>query len=294
MRPAKLPALAAAFGLLASTALAQTTPAPSPAASAAPAPATSQPAFLPGVFGCTASGGKQEAGAVIGGVIGGLAGSRISKENRTLGTLLGAALGAGAGAWLGCQMQKSDLDKAQAAAEKAIAEGRNQSWSNAETGSSGTVTVASAAAAPAPALAGVRFASGVTPEAAFAAQSGGAFTATGAANLRGGASTTSPVLGRLTRGQDVDVAALVAGKPWALVRQGDVATGYVSTSLLRARPAPAAAPRTQTASASGAAPLDANGCRMITEQVSLRDAGTTTTQYKACRTTDGAWELTRV
>jgi surface antigen len=286
MRPAKLLATVAACSLIATTVAAQTTP----AQSAAPAPATSQPAFLPGVFGCTASGGKQEVAAVIGGVIGGYAGSRISKENRTLGTVLGAALGAGAGAWLGCQMQKSDLEKAQAAAEKAIAEGRNQTWTNAETGSSGTVTVTSAAAPVAPALSGVRFANGVTPEPAFAAQSGGAFTATGTANLRAGASTATPVVGRLTRGQDVEVAAMVAGKPWALVRQGDVATGYVSTGLLRAKPA--VTPRTQTASAP--AGLDANGCRMVTEQVNLRDSGTTTTQYKACRMPDGAWELTRV
>jgi surface antigen len=292
MPPAKLFAAVAACSLIASTVAAQTSPAQtSPAQSAASAPATSQPAFLPGVFGCTASGGKQEVAAVIGGVIGGYAGSRISRDNRTLGTVLGAALGAGAGAWLGCQMQKSDLEKAQAAAEKAIAEGRNQTWTNAETGSSGSVTVTSAAAPVAPALAGVRFASGVTPEPAFAAQSGGSYVATGAANLRGGASTASPVIGRLTRGQDVEVAALVAGKPWALVRQGDVATGYVATSLLRARPAPA---RTQTAAANAPAGLDANGCRMVTEQVTLRDSGTTTTQYKACRMADGAWELTRV
>ena len=284
MRPAKLPAAATALCLILA--------AQGAVAQSAPAPATSQPAFLPGVFGCTASGGKQEVGAVIGGVIGGYAGSRISKENRTLGTVLGAALGAGAGAWLGCQMQKSDLDKAQAAAEKAIAEGRNQSWSNAETGSSGIVTVASATApaAPSPALSGVRFANGVTPETAFAAQSGGAYTTTGNANLRGSASTAGPVIGRLARGQTVEVAAMVAGKPWALIRQGDVATGYVSTSLLRAQPVA----RTQTAAASAPAPLDANGCRMVTEQVTLRDAGTTTTQYKACRTPDGAWELTRV
>lgn len=61
-----------------------------------------------GVLGCSASGGKQEGGALIGAVVGGVAGHSLARGDRGTGTVLGAATGAAAGSYVGCEMQKSD------------------------------------------------------------------------------------------------------------------------------------------------------------------------------------------
>lgn len=59
------------------------------------------------VIGCSAPGGRQEAGAVIGGVIGGVLGNRIAgRRNRTVGTVVGAGAGAAAGSYVGCRQQE--------------------------------------------------------------------------------------------------------------------------------------------------------------------------------------------
>ena len=59
------------------------------------------------VIGCDASGGRQEAGAVIGGVLGGVLGNRLAgRRNRTVGTVVGAGAGAAAGSYVGCRQQE--------------------------------------------------------------------------------------------------------------------------------------------------------------------------------------------
>ncbi len=47
---------------------------------------------LGGVIGCNASGGKQEAGAVIGGLLGAVAGNKLAKNDRGTGTAIGAVV----------------------------------------------------------------------------------------------------------------------------------------------------------------------------------------------------------
>jgi uncharacterized protein YcfJ len=59
-----------------------------------------------GVTGCSAPGGKQEAGALIGAVVGGVIGSNLAKNERGLGTVVGAGAGAAAGSAIGCEQQK--------------------------------------------------------------------------------------------------------------------------------------------------------------------------------------------
>ncbi|WP_312161336.1 glycine zipper 2TM domain-containing protein [Phenylobacterium sp.] len=115
---------------------------------ALPAAAGAQPTLRQGsplssIFGCDAGGDKQAGGAVIGGLVGGVVGSNLAKNERTLGAVLGAAAGAAAGSYIGCRMQRSDQQKAQAAAEYALDRGGSQSWSNPETGASGDVRVVS-------------------------------------------------------------------------------------------------------------------------------------------------------
>ena len=54
---------------------------------------------------CNSSGGRQEAGALIGAVVGGVIGNNVAKNERGLGTVAGAGLGAAAGSMIGCNQQ---------------------------------------------------------------------------------------------------------------------------------------------------------------------------------------------
>src|SRR5688500_9657427 len=68
-----------------------------------------------GVTSCSASGSKQEGGAVIGALVGGLIGHSVGGRHATAETVGGAAVGAAAGSAIGCEAQKS---KAQTAAHR--------------------------------------------------------------------------------------------------------------------------------------------------------------------------------
>jgi len=94
--------------------------------------------------GCSGQGTKELGGTLVGGAGGGLLGSQFGSGK---GKLVTTALGALAGAWLGNEVGKS-LDKAdkaemhrtsQTALENAKS-GTTSSWSNPDTGNSGTVT----------------------------------------------------------------------------------------------------------------------------------------------------------
>ena len=85
--------------------------------------------------GCAAdSGPKEHGGAVIGGVAGGLIGSTIGHCNgRVAATILGAAFGAILGAGIGRSLDDADRERAYAAAERGLVEGRVEVWENPRT-----------------------------------------------------------------------------------------------------------------------------------------------------------------
>jgi len=233
--------------------------------------------FLGGIFGCSAEGGKQGTGAVIGGIAGAVLGNRIAgRGSRTLGTLLGGALGAAAGSAVGCKLQKNDRDKAERAAQDALETGQSQSWSNADTGASGHVEVTDASATTGSALAGLKFPDGVEPAGSFS-KVGDSFTTRAATNLRAGPSTAATVRGTLPAGMRVWVPAQVTSQPWMLVAERGVALGYVSSSLLT---------RSTTVAASN--------CKMVTQSVSVPGETEQSESYQACKGSDGAWTMTRV
>jgi hypothetical protein len=90
----------------------------------------------------------------------------------------------------------------------------------------GPVVIPLPAVAARPVIADVT-AVAVTPEPALMVQR---ITAT-SANVRGGPSIGNPVVGRLTRGEEVEVLETANG--WARIRlQGDGVEGWVSTKLL--------------------------------------------------------------
>ena len=234
-------------------------------------------AGIGGIFGCSADGDKQEIGAVAGGLLGGFLGNRIAgRGSRTLGTLLGGALGAAAGSALGCKLQKDDRVKAERAMEQAVLTGRDQSWSNAATGASGTVAVDSRDEGVS--LSELKFADGVEPADGYS-KVNAPYVSSAVVNVRAAPGTTAPVLTRLAAGQRVWVPAAVQGQPWLLVSDGGVGQGYVSAPLLRKAPVNSSI---------------ASGCRMVTQTVLLPDAGSQTEKLQACRGKDGQWVMTRV
>lgn len=233
-----------------------------------------------GIFGCSAGGDKQEIGAVAGGVLGGFLGNRIAgRGNRVLGTVLGGALGAAAGSAVGCKLQKNDREKAERAVQDAVLTGNDQSWSNPETGASGTVEVEGGTGGESgAALADVQFRDGIDPVDRFTSV-GAAYVATANVNIRQAPTTAAPIRGRIMNGQRVWIPARVTNQQWYLVSDGGVAQGYVSAPLMKRAVA------TQIA---------ANNCRVVTQTVNVPGQGEQREKMQACKGSDGNWSMTRV
>lgn len=255
-----------ATATLAALALAMTLPVPASAQSGNP---------LSSLFKCEASGQKQETGAVIGGVVGGVVGSQVSKNERVLGTAIGAALGAAAGSYIGCRMQKSDQKKAELAAREALDRNRSTSWTNPETGASGDVRVVSSQAGGEPiSMSGLRLAPGVDLAEGYDS-AGGRYQARSAANLRGGPSTSTAVVGKLRKGEQIDSLARVHGSNWLLAGRDGVGIGYVAGSLV----SPVAAV------AKAGEPV----CRTFDQTLRTKDGAPETQRYTACKNPAGEW-----
>jgi hypothetical protein len=143
-----------------------------------------------GVTGCSAPGGKQEAGAVIGAVLGGVIGNQVGGRHATGETVVGAAAGAAAGSAIGCEAQKSRARNAG-------------TYSHNGYRLQGNVTAASYSRI----------------NETFVADSG--------VNLRAAPSTNSARVGRLQPGERFQALAEVRGSDWILVGQNGVGVGYV-------------------------------------------------------------------
>lgn len=253
---------------------------------ALPVTATAQPTLRQGsplssIFGCDAGGNKQAGGAVIGGLVGGVVGSNLAKNERTLGTVLGAAAGAAAGSYIGCRMQRSDQQKAQAATQYALDRGGSQSWSNPETGASGDVRVVSTSnsgggnSGQPVSLSGLRFANGVEPASSYESTSG-RYQAPKTVNIRARPSTSAPVVGKLTGGQSFDALARVSGTPWLLAGRDGQAVGYVSDTVVRP--------------AGGGQSAGGNSvCRTFDQTIRTQNGAPQTDRYTACKGADGQW-----
>jgi surface antigen len=96
-----------------------------------------------GLAACTEGREKEELGTIIGGIGGAAIGSQIGGgSGRIIAAAAGTLLGAFAGRELGKSLDKADAAEAKKAQDKAHAApiGQQISWSNPESGHSGTVT----------------------------------------------------------------------------------------------------------------------------------------------------------
>jgi uncharacterized protein YgiM (DUF1202 family) len=153
-----------------------------------------------GVTGCSAPGGKQEAGAVIGGVLGGLLGHSVGGRHATTETVAGVAAGAAAGSAVGCESQKS---RTRAQSQRPATYARN----------------------------GYRLSSDIAP--ASYSRMGQTFVANRATNLRSAPTSGSARVGSLRPGERFQALASVRGTDWILVGQGGIGVGYVRGDLVR-------------------------------------------------------------
>ena len=198
-------------------------------ARSAAAPKPPSTGLFSSIFGCSASGSKQEIGATVGGVAGGFLGNRVAGGGkRTIGTVVGAAVGAAAGSTLGCKLQRNDQAKAEAALARSAETGQAQSWSNPSTGSSGSTQIVTT---PSRGLAGLALAPGVEPIADYQ-RIDGYYTATTRANVRSAPGMDGVIMGQLTPNERLWVPASAASGDWLLVSRNGVGQGYVSSALL--------------------------------------------------------------
>jgi hypothetical protein len=145
-----------------------------------------------GVTNCSAPGGKQEAGALMGAVVGGLIGNKVGGRHPTGETVVGAAAGAAAGSAIGCQMQKNRANA-----------------THASTYTQG----------------GYRLSSEIAP--AKFNKIGDTFVSRRSVNLRAAPTTGSNRVGALRPGERFQALAEVRGTEWILVGQDGVGVGYV-------------------------------------------------------------------
>lgn len=264
-----------------------------PAVPAAPAFAqTGNP--LNSIFRCDAAGNKQSGGAAVGAVLGGLLGNQTSsKRSRGLSTVLGAAVGAAAGSYIGCRMQTSDQQRAEAAARRALDSGESTTWTNPETGASGRFDVVrddydygrdgrdrrdnrDRRDDRAVSLSGVRFAPGVEPFSSYVGAAG-RYRANSRVNLRAAPSANARVIAQMEPGESVEALARVRAYPndWILAGHQGVAVGYVSEQVVE---------RVRRNYAGGRD----DACRSFDQTVTTRGE-TQTTRYTACKDRNGEW-----
>ncbi|MCR5879680.1 SH3 domain-containing protein [Phenylobacterium sp. J367] len=161
---------------------------------------SAQAAGINGVTNCSAPGGKQEMGALLGAVAGGLLGNKVGGKHPTGETVIGAGVGAAAGSAIGCQMQKKDERQAYA------------------RGSTYTRN-------------GYRLSSAIAP--ASYSKLGDTFVANRTVNLRSAPTTNSGRVGSLRTGERFQAMAHVRGTDWILVGQGGVGVGYVHQAYVQ-------------------------------------------------------------
>lgn len=269
------------------------------------------------VGGCETTGTGQSGGGVnkqaIGTFIGGLAGALVgSQVGGGRGQLVAIAIGGLAGAAIGNQIGKS-LDAAdRAAVERKSAEalssardGQTVAWNNPDSGASATITpqntrredrkiavIRQKQVAPMPRLELI----------------GDTWEAAKSANVRAAPTTESAVLSSLKQGEAFTAVGKVEGSDWIVVAKGNRTIGYVASSLVRKASVMAEAKALRPAvnldalEKDRAVDLDASNliaeevvvssaCRDMNVAVSTKNGATEQQNLKACKGSDGAWEI---
>jgi len=238
------------------------------------------------------TGTKTQSGAGIGAIAGALLGAAVSKD-KTKGALIGAAAGALVGAGIGRYLDEQDKQKLAASTQQTITTGTAQSWTNPETGVTGKTEVKQTVAETQQRQISVlKDKVEQVPPLDFIGED---YTATSNVNVRGGPGTDYKVVSTLDKGATTRVVGKVTDQNWYMISQNDVASGFVSAGLLKpggtsTMATPAAAPAPASSEIATADVSATSTCRVVTQQVTLKNGQTESQDVKACRGPNG-WEI---
>lgn len=252
-----------------------------------------------GVSSCAETGpmSKAQVGAAVGAIAGAAVGASVSND-KGKGALVGALVGGLVGGGIGKVLDDKDKARLAASTEQTITTGTPQSWTNPETGVTAKTEVKSTVARQEqrqiPVLKGKVQ---QVPPLEFIGED---YTATKAVNVRGGPGTDYTIVNKLSPGQITRVVGKVVNQPWYMVAENDVGSGFVSTDLLKPSGTAVVAPKSATPAApavvtppadiSQATVAGTSTCRVVTQQVTLKDGKTSSEDVKACRGPNG-WEI---
>jgi surface antigen len=246
---------------------------------------------------CTDTGdfSKTQVGATVGAITGAAVGASVTHD-KTKGAMVGALVGGLVGGGIGKMLDERDKQHLAQSTQQTISTGAPQVWSNPDTGVSVKTEVKSTTAqqqqVQIPVLKGKVQ---QVPPLEFIGED---YTATKPVNVRGGPGTDYTIVSKLNAGQTTRVVGKVVNQPWYMVSENNVGSGFVSTDLLKANPAPApsaappaAAPAATPATDVAQATVEGSStCRVVTQQVTTKDGQTATEDVKACRGPNG-WEI---
>lgn len=235
--------------------------------------------------------GGTAAGAVVGNVLGRMFGN--SESAKIIGTVGGGILGGWLGKQFGAYLDERDRLAAADAMEVSVRTGREESWSNSDSGVSGTTTVVETTkpieTVPIPVLKDK--VQQVPPMDLI----GEPYEATQGVNVRGGPGTDYIVAGSLAEGETVVVAGKVKGQNWYMISQDGAGSGFVYADYLTPAPAEVELPPVQQPEGEIIqASIEAERkCRTVTQNITLADGTKREEQITACQGPNG-WERVTV
>lgn len=234
---------------------------------------------------------EEKVGTGVGAVAGMAVGSLFGDGS---GRIVAMALGAAAGAWIGNQigrqLAEADQQKLAEATQGAAVQGKSQSWSNPDTGVSGTARVVNTEVQERPQK--VAYKKDRVDEMPPFEYVGETYKARSAVNVRGGPSTDYKVVSGLQGGQEIDVIGKVQNRDWYVIGNDGVADGFVSAKYLGPTGQPAAlSPKGATSADIETAQVAVGQrCRDVEQVVVLKSGKEIKETVRACQGPDG-WEV---
>jgi len=228
---------------------------------------------------------KKDIGTLAGAAAGALIGAQFGGGS---GKILAIVGGAVAGGWLGRQiggyLDEQDKQKLAESTQRTAVSGSTQTWRNPDTGVSVRTEVIDTETKQE--TYNVAYRTDRVKEVPPIDYIGERYVSTSNMNVRGGPGTNYAVVGKLSKGQSVEVVGKVEGRDWYLLSQDGVGQGYGYAKLLQptgdeislAGDSVADQPNVQVQQV-----RDTQTCRTIEQTVVLKDGSERKEQVKACK-----------
>jgi len=239
-----------------------------------------------GSFGRYAT--KENIGRAIGTAAGALIGSQFADgSTKVLTAAIGGVAGFLLGGHVGRELSKEDQAGLTGATQEALDTGRDQEWSNPDTGVAARVAVRDEI------YPGSDLVGRVTEVPALELINGYYVTQANT-NVRGGPGTEYTILHRIAEGERLPVIGQVIGSDWYMVAERGSGSGFIYAPLL----SPAVTQPYTLNAIRDARTIDQpirsyavekQSCRAIDQEIRLPDGNTRTHSFRACQQQDGSW-----